>query len=91
MGKLFRTTPILAFATLVLVGCDAQGQPPYIGNSTAYNLGYEQAYELQFEKISNLATAKAFCTTIAQNIYQPNTEQELNDYIAGCASYVLSK
>jgi hypothetical protein len=33
----------------------------------------------------------AYCTTIAQNIFAANSQQEFDEYVAGCMDYVMSE
>jgi len=79
---------LLALSTLTLTGC---GMPTNSGQSDAFKLGYSQAAELSSEKQDDEFAAYAYCTTIAQNIFTTDSQQEFDEYVAGCMDYVLSE
>jgi len=91
MVKLLVKSAISAVTCLLLSGCGLLGGSTTTGQSEAFKLGYSQATELGFEKMDNEYSAYAFCTTMAQNIFSTNSQQEFDEYVAGCMGYVLSE
>jgi hypothetical protein len=77
--------------SLLLTGCGMNGSPANSGQSEAFKLGYSQAAELNSEKQDDEFAAYAYCTTIAQNIFAANSQQEFDEYVAGCMDYVMSQ
>jgi hypothetical protein len=80
-----------AVSSLVLTGCSLLGEAGTMGQSEAYRLGYEQASQLEFDPVDNIAGAFAFCSVIADNFFRANSQEELDDYIAGCTDFVLNR
>jgi len=76
---------------MLLSGCGLLGSSSNTGQSEAFELGYLQASELGFEKMDSENSAYAFCTTIAQNLFLASSEPELEDYIYGCMSFVMTE
>jgi hypothetical protein len=85
------TSAVSVIVCLWLAGCGQVGSLSNNGQSDAYNLGYSQALDLDFERMDSEYAAYAFCTTIAQNLFSTSSEHELNDYINGCMEFVLTK
>jgi hypothetical protein len=93
-SKIARWTKGLIIVTLsifILTGCGMNGSVSNSGKSAAFKLGYSQAAELKSKKQDNKFSAYAFCTTIAQNIFATDSQQEFDEYVAGCMDYVISK
>jgi predicted RNA-binding Zn-ribbon protein involved in translation (DUF1610 family) len=59
------------------------------GQSEAFKLGYSQAAELGAKKLDNKGYAYAYCTTIAENIFITDSQQEFDEYVAGCMDYII--
>lgn len=65
--------------------------PSNSGQSEAFQLGYSQVAELGAEKRKDKFFAYAYCTTMAQNIFTTDSQQEFDEYVAGCMDYVMSE
>ena len=81
-GKLLS---ILAASLLIttLTGCSAL-MSPY------YSAGFETAQSLGIEKSKDEFVAFAGCTMMADYTFSGQTQEELDQFIQGCVSYVTS-
>ena len=89
--KLLGKSAFTVVAFMLLSGCGLLGSSSNTGQSEAFKLGYSQASELGFEKMDNEYSAYAFCTTMGQNLISFDSQQDFDEYVAGCMFYVLQE
>ena len=78
-------------ACLLLSGCGQMGPSKDSGQSEAFKLGYSQAAELKSKKNNDKFFAYGYCTSLAQNIFATDSQQEFDEYVAGCMDYVMAE
>jgi hypothetical protein len=87
--KLLGKSAISVVACILLSGCGLLDSSSNMGQSEAFKLGYSHASELGFEKIDNEYSAYAACTTMGQSLFSTNSQDDFDEYVAGCMVYVL--